>query len=149
MKTPTVEQFLKDVTAHKMRVDLDAGKHRHLIFRGTSNNMWFELVTWPGSLTISGDMGTWTFSRPPDMFNFFRGEMKINPSYWAEKLQHGNFSVRDGGRVWDQDKFQERLIEQLQMHFEDEPEKFAEVKASVEDEVFRCHDGDGADVMRT
>jgi len=86
------QQFLRDVASHRMEVLLDNGVYRHLKFRNTppnSWNQWFELVTWPGSLAIHGDMGSWTFSRTPDMFDFFRSsdQLRINASYWCEKVQ--------------------------------------------------------------
>jgi hypothetical protein len=149
MREPA-EHFLKDVQHHQMTIPLNEGVYRHVRFKqpGTSN-MWFDLVTWPGFLTISGDMGTWTFSRVPDMFTFFRDDkLRINPSYWAEKLEHGNFTGREGGKIWDQDTFQAHLIDQLERHFEDEPKKLTELKAAVEEEIFRLHDGDGPHAMR-
>ena len=99
----TEEQFLKDVAAHKMSaLELDVGIHRHLRFiQPATNNMWFDIVTWPGSLTIHGDMGTWSFSRLPDMFNFFRGN-RINASSWSEKITSES---RFGGP---HEKFQQR-----------------------------------------
>src|ERR1035438_10338294 len=67
------ESFLADVAEHAMAVMQDNGVYRHLRFRKPgSSNMWFDLITWPGSLVISGDMGTWAFSRVEDMFAFFR-----------------------------------------------------------------------------
>jgi hypothetical protein len=45
-------------------------------------------VTWPGYLSITGDMNSYTFGREPDMFSFFRDPHmtnSINPSYWHEK----------------------------------------------------------------
>lgn len=53
--------------------------------------MHFDLVTYPGYLVFSGDMGCYVFSRLRDMFEFFRidrgrGE-DINPGYWSEKVQ--------------------------------------------------------------
>ncbi len=151
MREPTEEQFLKDVQHHQMSIPMNDGIYRHVRFKqpGTSN-MWFDLVTWPGFLTISGDMGTWTFSRVPDMFTFFRDpeKLRINPHYWAEKLQYGNFTGREGGKVWDQDTFQDHLLDQLKSHFEDEPEKLAEITAVVQEEIFRWHDGDGPHMMR-
>jgi hypothetical protein len=161
--------FLKDISEHRMTVLHEDGPYRHIRFRKPQSiNMWFDLVTWPNVLTIGGDMGTWTFSRVEDMFTFFRhrqkrlrdsrcncpvcgrltSDLKINPSYWAEKLQHGNYTGRDGAKVWDQDTFQARLLDNLKDHFEDEPEKLAEVKAAVEEDVFRPHDGDGPHLMR-
>ena len=92
MRESTAEQFLRDVDHHNMSVMHESGVYRHLRFRQPdTGNMWFDLVTWPGFLTISGDMGTWTFARLPDMFEFFRdSKLRINCDYWAEKLQHGN-----------------------------------------------------------
>jgi hypothetical protein len=150
MREPTEESFLKDVSNHQIKFLKDEYLYRHIRFRRQeSGNMWFDLVTWPNVLTIHGDMGTWTFSRVEDMLTFFRdSKLRINPSYWAEKLQHGQFSGREGAKVWDQDTFQERLLDQLKDRFEDEPEKLAEVKAAVEEEVFRLHDGDGPHMMR-
>ena len=114
---PTAEEFLREVAFHTMIVKRDDGIYRHLSFRNAppnSWNMWFELVTWPGVLTIHGDMGTWTFSRLQDMFEFFRDDkLRINRSYWAEKLQHGNYGGRDGARVFSEDLFREQLLERL------------------------------------
>lgn len=42
-------------------------------------------MTWPGHLSITGDVGGYTFCRLRDMFEFFRGG-QINPGYWGEKL---------------------------------------------------------------
>ncbi|MBY0243513.1 MAG: hypothetical protein K2X55_29835 [Burkholderiaceae bacterium] len=89
----TEERFLKDVAAHEMIVIRDEGVHRHLRFKmpGT-RNMCFDLITWPGHLCYTGDMGTYVFQRLEDMFEFFRtdrrrdGRLGINLSYWTEKL---------------------------------------------------------------
>ena len=90
---PTEEQFLKDVADHEMQVLLDNGVYRHLRFkRPKSGIAWFDIVTWPGYLAYSGDMGSFVFSRLNDMFEFFRTDRRddrlgINRSYWGEKLQ--------------------------------------------------------------
>src|SRR5579864_980400 len=90
MKTIDAPAFLKDVAEHLMTVRLDNGLYRHLTFRRpgpNSWNMWFDIVTWPGSLIINGDMGTWSFARIEDMFTFFRSAaLRINAQYWAEKI---------------------------------------------------------------
>lgn len=98
----TTESFLRDVKDHDLTLVRDDGLYRHIRFRrpGTSC-MYFDLITWPGALCYTGDMGTYVFSRLSDMFEFFRtdqarakeGELKINPGYWAEKL-----IAVDGGR---------------------------------------------------
>jgi hypothetical protein len=93
----TEEVFLKDVESHEMTVLRDEGLYRHLRFASKGEyswNQWFEIVTWPGKLAYSGDMGTYVFERIEDMFAFFRSrpkdgneELYINTGYWAEKLQ--------------------------------------------------------------
>lgn len=87
----TQENFLKDVKDHSMEIIKDDGIYRHIRFsREGSSTYFFDLVTWPGHLCYTGDMGTYTFSRIRDMFEFFStgdfyGKYPINPSYWAEK----------------------------------------------------------------
>lgn len=82
-------RFLRDVRDHRMTIELDQGVHRSIKFgRPGSNTYYFRLNTWPGHLAISGDMGSYVFSRVQDMFDFFRDrEMtgRINPQYWHEK----------------------------------------------------------------
>jgi hypothetical protein len=93
----TEHQFLKDVTQHVMTVIRDDGVNRHIRFkRPDSSTYWFDLITWPGTLCIDGDCGTYVFRRLEDMFQFFRTDrdwlrdgatLGINPGYWGEKLQ--------------------------------------------------------------
>lgn len=90
----TEEVFLKDVATHAMTVELDNGVFRHLTFRRPNTNAYsFAITTWPGHLAISGDMGSWVFSRIRDMLQFFRDErvraetLYTNPHYWEEKVQ--------------------------------------------------------------
>lgn len=80
--------LLRQVSRHRMTVLRDAGFDRHLRFRRPKTGInGFDLVTWAGRLTITGDCGTYAFARLPDMFAFFRGEVgRINPGYWAQKL---------------------------------------------------------------
>lgn len=113
----TKEQFLKDVANHSMEVKLDNGLHKHLVFKANKNswNQWFEIVTWPGKLTISGDMGTWVFSRIEDMFDFFRTDSgNINPSYWGEKIQNGVSGGTSEAKEYDGDAYKTRVLKDLQ-----------------------------------
>jgi hypothetical protein len=90
---PTQEQFARDVAKHRMKIVRDDGIHRHLLCRADDNSdYWFEVITWPHRLCITGDMGTWVFARLEDMFEFFRvdrthGRCEINPDYWEEKIK--------------------------------------------------------------
>lgn len=104
MTALTQEEFLKDIATHQMHILRNDGIYRHVRFKreGTMCS-YFDLVTWPGYLAYSGDMGCFVFSRIEDMFEFFRadrthskddGKLKINLGYWSEKLQ-----AVDGGRT--------------------------------------------------
>lgn len=93
----TEKQFLRDIGNHKITIIRDDGVYRHVRFaQPDTNNMFFDLITWPGFLCYCGDMGTFVFERLEDMFCFFRNEMAprddgrtlfINTGYWAEKCQ--------------------------------------------------------------
>lgn len=151
MSKPIPIDFLNDVANHKMEILHEQGLYRHLRFQQQPKrwNMWFDLITWPGCLTIKGDMGCWTFSRVDDMLTFFRSDkLEINADYWAEKSQHGTHGGRDGAKVWDQDTFETHLLDQLVTYFEDEPVKLAEITPVVKEEIFQRHDGDGPQMMR-
>lgn len=84
----TKERFAQNTKNHTMEVEHDEGLHRCLNIRnGKSSIYQFRITTWPGHLCISGDMGCLTFSRLPDMFEFFRSpDGGINTTYWLEKL---------------------------------------------------------------
>lgn len=133
----TEEQFLKDVAEHKMSVVRDEGMFRVLHFKKDKTICGsFSLVTWPGYLCITGDMGTYVFSRLDDMFHFFRREefmknkpgLQINLSYWAEKLQ----AIDKTGKVkeYSYDIFKQIVQERI-----DEAETTKVQRDAVEDMV--------------
>lgn len=118
MSDETAGRFAKDAEHHQMTVLHDDGLYRHLRFVRTapnaktgnverSSSYWFELVTWPGRLTVTGDCGTYTFARLDDMFEFFRGD-RINPGYWAEKVQ-GETQLKK----YSEDLFRQRVTEYI------------------------------------
>lgn len=100
-----------DVNARQLQMEIlqDDGLHRHVRFAKPGTGMYrFSLVTWPGYLAISGDVESFTFSREPDMFDFFGGRRsRINPSYWAEKCVAG----RDQLTTYDQEYARRQVIE--------------------------------------
>lgn len=100
---PDQATFDQSVATWKMVVLADGGLYRHLRFRISGGGFtWFDIVTWPGRLVITGDCETFTFSRLDDMFEFFRaGGSRINPGYWQEKVIDG----RDRARKFDWDDF--------------------------------------------
>lgn len=81
------EQFLADVKGHAVVVLRDDGLYRHLRCSPGSYASSFDVVTWPGCLCYVGDMGSFVFSRLPDMFEFFRGRRTalVDRGYLAEK----------------------------------------------------------------
>jgi hypothetical protein len=110
------EAFVQDVSGHRLIVRHDQGLYRHLVFqqRQHSWNNWFELITAPGSLTVTGDRGSHTFRRLTDMFQFFRSNPdrphRINISYWAEKTADHGESVK----VYSEELLHQLVDEHLQ-----------------------------------
>lgn len=111
------DQFISNVSEHKMIVMIDNGVVRHIKFQREGQcQYWFEIMTWPGCLCIHGDMGTWVFSRIHDMFSFFRSrddQLGISPDYWAQKIvahERGSF-LR-----FDQDAFRKWVHEIVNEH---------------------------------
>lgn len=140
MRQPTEQDFLKDVASHQMRVAFDNGVYRHLRFsKPDSGDMSFHLITYPSHLVYSGDMGCYVFSRLPDMFQFFRekndGALKINPSYWCEKLEAT--STTGGHKEYDQDKFERKVRQYM-----DDIEADSELRSEIESEVLQLHDSE-------
>ena len=124
----SVEQFHKDVKNHSLRIIHDDGVSRHISFSDNGSfNYKFELITWPGYLCIAGDCGTYVFKRLNDMFQFFRSNtesdqeaektLRINPSYWGEKLDS---VCRSGGyKEFSEDLFKEQVKKQFDAFWED------------------------------
>lgn len=140
----TEERALKDFASHQMTIIQDDGVHRHIRFkRHKSSAYWFDLLTWPGTLCIDGDMGTYVFRRLEDMFEFFRTDreyalrkgctLTINPGYWGEKLQsiprHG-----EGFTEFDADRFRDVVREYFDAWVEDD-EPSEEAKEEVWEEL--------------
>ncbi len=94
-------RFLKEVKNHKMTILKDDGVYRHIRFKQKeSSNCFFDLITYPGHLVISGDMGDYIFARNHDMFSFFStkdNKLNINLGYWTEKLKSiSTFGAENG-----------------------------------------------------
>lgn len=121
MKTISEQSFLKDVAAHQMQVIRDDGVHRHIRFKKPATMCsHFDLITWPGYLCYTGDMGTYVFRRLEDMFQFFRTRpsddgtvLYINACYWAEKIEAAD---RDGVKEYSAEKFERVLREHLESY---------------------------------
>lgn len=119
----TEERFLRDVRDHVMEVVRDDGVSRHVRFKVPGTYcMHFDLITWPGYLCYTGDMGSYVFRRLEDMFEFFRTDrthgslrdgktLAINPGYWGEKLEA--VDRHDGFKAFSLDAFKTRVQERL------------------------------------
>lgn len=104
--TDMAERFRAETTNHQMTVLHDDGLYRHLRFAAPGSSFyWFDIITWPGRLSVGGDVDTFAFARVDDMFAFFRGQ-RVNPQYWAEKIADG----RDRAKTFDEAKFN-RLVD--------------------------------------
>lgn len=147
-----IERFLRDVQHHEMHVLLDDGVYRHLQFRAPGTMcMHFNIVTWPGHLAYTGDMGAYVFTRVFDMLTFFRGDKPdelfrwIDRRYWAEKCEAADRS--DGIKEFSEDKWRRAvltyLVEWMREHrTETTKEERKDLWEAVIDEVIRA-DGDG------
>lgn len=141
----TIEtRFLKDIKNHTLKIIRDEGIYRHV--KASANGSYhysFEIITWPGWLCYTGDMGSYTFQRLEDMFEFFRmksprvtdDSLQINTGYWAEKVQaqdkHGKIDE------FNADRFRARLLEDI----DDRDDENAEaIKAALEEEVLHSLD---------
>ena len=152
MSHPTEKDFLGDVAEHAMTVIRDDELHRHIRFRKPGTLcMSFDLITWPGHLCYTGDMGTYVFQRLEDMFQFFREyrvysnsrgntRLAINPSYWGEKLE--SIDRADGYKNWSMERFQEAVKDCFDSFTEgwEDTEKSADLWEQIEQDVLRAED---------
>lgn len=145
----TVSEFLTNVATHQMEIIKDDGIYRHVRFaRPGTSCMHFDLITWPGYLAYVGDMGSYTFSRIRDMFEFFRQPAKptdanpsgltINPGYWSEKVQAADMS--DGVTEFSEVKFKAKAKRWFDEWADDASDLSAEQRNelwdSIESDVF-------------
>jgi hypothetical protein len=110
------ERFASNTDEHLMTVLNDDGLYRHIRFKAPGTGFyWFDLVTWPGYLSITGDMGAFTFARDRDMFTFFYGH-DINPGYWGEKVVTGEV------KAYSEDTFREWVEDEVRNAKEEKPD---------------------------
>ena len=124
-------RVLIDTAHHRLEILRDDGVYRHLRMQQPGTSFYYyDIITWPGYLTVTGDMGTWTFSRTFDMFRFFGGWTgEINTGYWSEKLEAGaGRSAHDLlAQAYDHSAFCSSLKEWLSEYFSDDEEDIPDV----------------------
>lgn len=140
MKHPkvTAESFLRDVAEHRITVVHEHGVHRHIRCQKQDGCPFysFDVVTWPGYLTVTGDMGSYTWCRVDDMFRFFRRpDLVINPGYWTEKLV--GVCRTDGLREFDIERVKENCRDHLR-DLELTRGQMREALTFLRDEVWRA-----------
>lgn len=122
MSEDTRTQFQKDTENFGVDILLDNGIYRHLRISNKdpneSWNQWYTITTWDNELCISGDMGTLVFSRLTDMFQFFR-KNRVNPQYWAEKIQTIRYGVDNPIEEFCYDTFSQMVKQAYDDHIED------------------------------
>ena len=156
----SLEVFRKDVASHEMTIAMDSGVYRHLRFAKPGTGCYhFDIVTWPGHLAISGDMGSSVFTRLHDMFEFFRagpetterrGGLYINAGYWAEKC-----IANDGEKTeFRKELFADAVKRRFDNHFEgmelsaSQKASKSELWSSLEDTVLSCADDGHHEAVR-
>lgn len=135
-----VGRFPGDVAAHELTVLHDDGLHRHLRFgKPGTYSMSFSVITWPGGLLFTGDMGSFAFERVQDMLSFFRHSAP-NYGYWAEKCVAQD---REGVRRYSPDLFERKARELFdEVAAEMDEQTRAAVLDTFADAVLRCSENE-------
>lgn len=98
-------RFVNDIEQHVITELHRAGLHGYWhCAKPTDSNMWFDIVTFPGGLLITGDMGDYLFRRHDDMIPFMRGSA-MSFGYVAEKCVAHDGRLRE----WQPELFREAL----------------------------------------
>lgn len=132
--------FIRDIEHHVMQVLRDESVYRHLRFkRPDTMCMSFDIVTWPGNLCYTGDMGTFVFRRLFDMFDFFRRPKKrakysFDLRYWAEKLEA--VDKTDGFEKFSPEVFRKEVADYFEQETQEyHPDRKKEIWAEIERDV--------------
>lgn len=139
----TTQQFTQDIGRHTLTVIRDEGVNRHLRFqRPGTMSMHFDIITWPGYLCYTGDMGTYVFRREADMIGFFRKGVRDTPyridhRYWAQNIEAADRC--DGIENFSKDRFKANVKDYVEQFSKDDNEWPEERKkalwAEIENEV--------------
>ncbi len=135
MNKLTKERFLEGIKEHQIEIIKDDGLYKHIRCKKPDTwNMGFHIITFPGGLLYTGDMGTYEFERTEDMFKFFRDPKKtlhIDSGYYAEKCRAESI-FGDGIREFDPEIFRDAVKEHFESYYEDSD---SEEKGKVWEEI--------------
>ncbi|MBF6358130.1 hypothetical protein IU449_26905 [Nocardia higoensis] len=118
-----------------MTIHLDQGLYRHIQFGTRGQVGWFEIITWPHRLSITGDIGDWTFGRIEDMFEFFghSAESSIQPDYWAEKIVAGTAPL-----VFSEEAFRRQVVTEFWYRRDRYEGESADLFRQIREDVLEC-----------
>lgn len=125
----------------------DDGLYRHLRFRKPNTVlMGFDILTWPGYLAVSGDMGEYVFSGTSNMIESFgqpKLSMGINRESWAKKCRAAD---RNGGiDEFSPEVFRTNVLNHIEQYCGGDDASRVEIMSDVEESVFPyLHDGTDA-----
>lgn len=132
------KRFAAESKDAKLTVRRGDGLYRHLeVEMPKSSAYWFEVMTWPGALAVTGHTGSHIFRRDEDMLAFFRTCMgpgpdwRIDTRYWAEKVQPDGIGST-GVQAYAEDRVKAYIKQAAQEAEADHPGLLAE----VEEELF-------------
>jgi hypothetical protein len=127
------ERFVADTKLHAMEIKHEHGIYRHLkCTKGGSSVYRFDIVTWPGYLAVSGDMGEYVFTRLPDMFDFFRSPKgEINIPYWAEKCEAADTDGR-GVKQYEAETAREMVERRIRERYDNDGRPRKQLKDALE-----------------
>jgi len=154
----TQERFLRDAKDLQLHVQLGNDVYRHILMKKPGCSAYhYSIVTFPGFLVMTGDMGAWTFQRLHDMFEFFRkgikqdGTIRTNLGYWSEKLVAVDGNRNQAGcKEWDQEEFRRVVCEHRLRMVRDEDgreltkEQRRELWEAIDDDVLSKAEDEGA-----
>lgn len=108
-ETLVKERIGKDLAKHTITVLRMDGMYRHWVCSSGSFNQRFEIITWPGSLCYTGDMGDYLFQRTEDMVAFMERSC-MSYHYAAEKcVAKGREKIEE----WNEDLFKQHLKDRI------------------------------------
>lgn len=111
------ERFARDIKNHRMTVLHFEPPYVHLMFsRPDSGCYRFDLISAPWQMIMTGDMGTWVFSRERDMWDFFKTNAKMDEKYLFDAhywLQKCDAIDRNGAEHFSFEKLIANVVEQI------------------------------------
>lgn len=135
MTRPTSEALVKerivnDLAEHTITLLHSHGMYRHWRCQKPGTwNLGFDIVTWPGSLCYTGDMGDYLFQRTTDMVAFMRRSC-MDYGYAAQKCVAHDNQLKE----WREEVFREVLTQRWEDADEDRKDAVSEKIGEILDD---------------